>query len=77
MDKYGLTGTQLELKLSYFIWLEGRLKSEKRPSWLIRLFGVMNAILGSLSKVFLPLEAVKEFKEIIEQMILKREVKSK
>jgi hypothetical protein len=68
LSERGLTGKQLRFKLHLFERFKERFV--KRPSSLAlrRLLGPMDTLLKSLSSVFLPLDPVGEFKEMLEHI---------
>ncbi len=68
LSERGLTGKQLRFKLHLFERFKERFL--KRPSSLAlrRLLGPMDTLLKSLSSVFLPLDPVGEFKEMLEHI---------
>jgi hypothetical protein len=59
IEGIGMTGRMLEWKKRFF-------DETLRQGVASRFFDVANSILGSLSKVIPPLEAVKEYKEHVE-----------
>ncbi len=69
LKHYGLTGTQLDLKLVLFQKLRGNFKKTKAPRWTRRVLGVINSIFGSMSSIFPGMEAVCEFKDVLEQIV--------
>lgn len=69
LDQRGLSGPGLRLELQGF-W--GRMfafgRRMNRP-WVRSMFRWANTILGSLAAVFPPADAIKEFKESLENLI--------
>jgi hypothetical protein len=59
VEGIGLTGRMLD-------WKRRFLDETVREGGISRFLKVANSFLGSLSKVLLPLEAVKEYKEFVE-----------
>ncbi|HLM48585.1 MAG TPA: hypothetical protein VK458_32270, partial [Myxococcaceae bacterium] len=77
VSQVGLSGAQLNFKLGTFRLLS-RLdiidRGKKRfwrkvAEWLVKILKQVNTILASLAKAFPPLEAVKEFKETLENIL--------
>ncbi len=62
LEKVGLSGNSLKLKLAGF-------KLAVTSGMIIKRLGWMNIILGSLCRVLPVLEPVKEFKEALEESL--------
>ncbi len=69
LSEVGLSGHQLRFKWESFLRHRERFAKGRTNRMLRRLLGCINAILRSLSNVFPSIDAVNEFKEIIEQML--------
>ena len=68
LQKCGLTGNQLALKIETFNKFLSHFEKTREQRFLRRLLGIINSIYGSLSSVLPPLEIAKEFKDVIEQI---------
>jgi hypothetical protein len=62
VEGVGMTGEMLA-------WKNGFLSDTMKFGGVRRFFKVANSIIGSLAAIFPPLEAVKEYKEIVEAAI--------
>jgi hypothetical protein len=67
LERVGLTGSQLELKRSGWVRALARFEAAPVRSLLLRALRWANIILGSLAGVVGASEALKEFKESVEQ----------
>ena len=72
LRRYGLTGTHLKLKITLFDKLWKNFKETKEYRWTKRLLATMNSLFGSLSSIFPGMEAVREFKDVLEQIVKMR-----
>ncbi len=70
LDELGLTGKQWNVKITGFERARRRRKP-KEPSgkrkWFLRIFGWANIILGSLANLLPGADAIKEYKESVEE----------
>jgi hypothetical protein len=66
LERVGLTGTQGELKYTGFTNDYREWKINRTIKLLKKLFKWMNMYLGSLSKVFIMADLIKEFKDIVD-----------
>jgi len=69
LSEVGLSGHQLRFKWESFLRHREQFAKKRTNRILRRLLGCINAILRSLSNVFPSIDAVNEFKEIIEHML--------
>jgi hypothetical protein len=67
LDEAGLTGTQLTLKLTGFGRAFDRFKQRGTLTLLHKVLSWINKILGSLTSAIPGSEAIKEFKEAVEE----------
>lgn len=66
LERAGLTGNSLRVKLSVFDKLWDRLKRRWTPKRIVGVLGVVNSMLGSLATAIGAAEPLKEAKEIVE-----------
>jgi len=69
LSEVGLSGHQLRFKWESFLRHREQFAKKRTNRMLRRLLGCINTILRSLSNVFPSIDAVNEFKEIIEHML--------
>jgi hypothetical protein len=70
LAQVGLSGAQLELKLSMYSLYREEYRAQPNRRRLARLLRAADVILGSLSKLVGRVEPLKEFKEAIESSLV-------
>jgi hypothetical protein len=77
LKKVGLTGNQLQFKMNLLKKIYKTFRKRGSRLWLKRLLGSIDSILGGLSTVFPPIEAVREINDMIEQTLKVKTYKPK
>lgn len=69
LEAVGLTGNQLSFKINLFKRFLENFFTIGTTRALKQLLGCINSIIKSLSNVFIPIDVVGEFKEMLEQIL--------